>query len=72
MNQSTRKPYTEAELARQALEMLAIGNVAVRRAQERNRALGIANYYSIGGRIVSDVTSDQQTNWHNLPSHPER
>ena len=54
MNQSTCKPYTEAELARQALEMLAIGNVAVRRAQERNRALGIANYYSIGGRIVSD------------------
>jgi hypothetical protein len=34
--------------------------------------LRLANYYSIGGRMVSDVTSDQQTNSHNLPSHPER
>ena len=34
--------------------MLAIGNAAVRKAQARNRELGIPNYYSIGGRIVSD------------------
>jgi len=48
-------PLSEAEILRQAVEMLAIGNVAVRRAQARNRARGIPNYYSVGGRIVSDL-----------------
>ena len=31
-----------------------MGNRAVRRAQARNRALGIANWYSVNGRLVSD------------------
>lgn len=48
------RTWTQAEIAQQAFEMLAIGNVAAKKAQQRNRAKGIANYYSIAGRIVSD------------------
>ena len=48
------RTWTQAEIAQQALEMLAIGNLATKKAQQRNRAKGIANYYSIAGRIVSD------------------
>jgi hypothetical protein len=51
MNKTVTRFFTKAELATQALEMLAIGNVAVQRAQARNRALGIANHYSVAGRI---------------------
>ncbi len=58
----TPTPQTEAEILRQAVEMLAIGNVAVRRAQARNRARGIPNYYSVGGRIVCDTAPS--------PAHP--
>lgn len=49
------RTWTQAEIAKQAFEMLAIGNVAARRAQAQNRAKGIPNYYSIAGRIVSDA-----------------
>lgn len=48
------EPVTDPEVFRHAFEMLAIGNVAAHRAQARNRALNIPNYYSIAGRIVSD------------------
>ena len=34
--------------------LIRIGNQAVRAAQERNRCLGIANWYSLNGRLVSD------------------
>lgn len=50
-----KRIWTKALIACHALEMLAIGNVATRRAQARNRALGIPNFYSIAGRIVSDA-----------------
>jgi hypothetical protein len=50
-----KRIWTKAQIACHALEMLAIGNVASRRAQARNRALGIPNFYSIAGRIVSDA-----------------
>ena len=49
------RTWTQAEIAQQALEMLAIGNVATQKAQQRKRAQGIANDYSIAGRMVSDV-----------------
>lgn len=54
MEKQKFEPVTDAEVLRHAFEMLAIGNVAAHRAQARNRALNIPNYYSIGGRIVSD------------------
>jgi hypothetical protein len=36
------------------LEMDRTINLAVRKAQEENRRLGIPNYYVVNGRIVSD------------------
>lgn len=40
---------------RWSAQMLRIGNQAVRQAQARNRQLGIPNWYSLNGRLVSDV-----------------
>lgn len=34
--------------------IVEIGNIAVQKAQAENRRLGIPNYYSINGKIVSD------------------
>jgi hypothetical protein len=38
----------------QILKIQEIGNLAVQKAQEENRRLGIPNWYSINGVIVSD------------------
>lgn len=38
-----------------ALDMQRIGNAATHKAQIQNRAKGIPNFYSVGGRIVSDI-----------------
>lgn len=43
------------ETLREMLEIQRIGNRAVHRAQEENRRLGIPNWYSINGEIVSDL-----------------
>ncbi len=42
------------ETLRKAIEIERIGNRVVRRAQAENRRLGIPNWYSINGEIVSD------------------
>lgn len=42
------------ETLREMIEFQRIGNRAVHKAQEENRRLGIPNWYSIGGKIVSD------------------
>jgi hypothetical protein len=39
---------------RKAAELQQIGNRAVQKAQEENRRLGIPNWYSINGVIISD------------------
>lgn len=44
---------SEATL-RKSIEFQRIGNRAVHQAQEENRRLGIPNWYSIGGKIISD------------------
>ena len=36
-------------------ELIRIGNLLVREAQARNRQLGIPNWYSLNGRLVSDA-----------------
>lgn len=36
-------------------ELIRIGNSAVREAQQRNRQLGIPNWYSLNGVLVSDA-----------------
>jgi hypothetical protein len=56
------EPIIDPEVFRNAFEMLAIGNVAAYRAQARNRVLNIPNYYSIAGRIVSDLSPDDDRN----------
>jgi hypothetical protein len=38
----------------QAAELARLGNRAARQAQDANRRKGIANWYSLNGRIVSD------------------
>ncbi len=40
---------------REMLKNQRIANAAVHKAQEENRKLGIPNWYSIGGEIVSDL-----------------
>ena len=58
MKKESFEPVTDVDVLRQAMEMMAIGNVAVHRAQATNRVLGIPNYYSIGGHVVSDMDID--------------
>ena len=50
----TNGTVSEATL-RKSIEFQRIGNRAVHKAQEENRKLGIPNWYSIGGEIVSDL-----------------
>ena len=40
---------------REMLKNQRVANAAVHKAQEENRALGIPNWYSIDGKIVSDL-----------------
>ena len=61
MKQESFEPVTDVDVLRQAMEMMAIGNVAVHRAQAANRVLGIPNYYSIGGHVVSDRDIEGRT-----------
>ena len=45
---TSKTEHWSAKLAR-------VGNQAVRNAQARNRELGISNWYSLNGRLVSDA-----------------
>ena len=45
------------ETLRRLLEMQRLGNLAVRKAQAENRRLGIPNWYSINGVLVSDQSA---------------
>ena len=42
------------ETLREMIEFQRVGNRAVHKAQQENHRLGIPNWYSIGGKIVSD------------------
>ena len=50
------RTWTQAEIAQQALEMLAIGNVATQKAQQRNREQGIANHTRLPGALCRTRT----------------
>lgn len=56
MAENNRKPNgtVSDETLRKMIEFQRIGNRAVKKAQEENRRLGIPNWYSINGEIVSD------------------
>lgn len=53
-NSELNEKGVKAETLRKGAEFTRIGNRAVHKAQEENRRLGIANWYSINGKIVSD------------------
>ncbi len=55
----TSGSVSEATL-RKSIEFQRIGNRAVHRAQEENRKLGIPNFYSIVGKIVSDRDTEDK------------
>ena len=48
------------ETLRELVELNKIGNRAVKKAQEENRKLGIPNWYSIDGVIISDREISQR------------
>jgi hypothetical protein len=58
MERNGKKLNSDAAISdktlREMLKNQRIANAAVHKAQEENRALGIPNWYSIGGEIVSD------------------
>ena len=59
MERNGKKINSDAAISdktlREMLKNQRIANAAVHKAQEENRALGIPNWYSIGGKIVSDL-----------------
>jgi hypothetical protein len=57
MQTTKRKKRGRAALLEEMVLQLQIGNTAVKKAQDKNRRLGIPNVYSIGGKIVR-VTAD--------------
>jgi hypothetical protein len=48
------------EALRTLIEYQRTGNAAIHEAQEENRCLGIPNWYSINGVIVSDVKLEEK------------
>ncbi|HQT01971.1 MAG TPA: hypothetical protein PLU46_03775 [Thiotrichales bacterium] len=59
MPTTKRKKLGRAALLEEMVLQLQIGNTAVKKAQDKNRRLGIPNVYSIGGKIVR-VTADNK------------
>jgi hypothetical protein len=68
-------PDLDKKTLEEALEFERIGNRAVRKAQERNRRLGVPNVYSINGTIYYErpdgtlstdrsVPARQALNWN--------
>ena len=59
MAETNGKIEKQSELSektlRKMLKFQKIANDAVQKAQEENRRLGIPNWYSINGVIVSDI-----------------
>ena len=48
--------------------LVRVGNLAVRAAQTKNRELGIPNWYSLNGKLVSDAPPEKQK----APVNPPR
>lgn len=56
----TENKTVKPETLQRAFELQRIGNRAVKKAQEENRRLGIPNWYSINGVIISDQELSQK------------
>ncbi len=46
---------------RKVVKFQRIANDAVQKAQEENRSLGIPNWYSINGEIISDIQIKEES-----------
>lgn len=59
MGETNGKIKKQAEVSEKTLREMTryqkIANDAVQKAQEENRRLGIPNWYSINGQIISDI-----------------
>lgn len=49
------KPRLDIETYEWAAEIVRIGNLAVRKAQEENRRLGLPNVYSRNGKLIYEM-----------------
>ena len=50
-----KKPKLSQETYEQMMEVVRIGNRAVREAQAENHRLGLPNIYSRGGKIIYEM-----------------
>jgi len=50
-----KKPDLSRETYEQMMEVIRIGNRAVRQAQEENHRLGLPNIYSRNGKIIYEM-----------------
>jgi len=49
-----------------SLEILKLGNIAVKKAQENNRKNGIPNVYCINGKIVFELPNGELVTKYNF------
>ncbi|MEX8505266.1 hypothetical protein [Leptothrix ochracea] len=52
-------------------QLVRIGNQAVREAQTRNRQLGIPNWYSLNGQLLSDAPAATEPTPHTGQQGPK-
>ncbi len=50
-----KKPKLSRETYEQTMEVIRIGNAAVREAQAENHRLGLPNIYLINGKIIYEM-----------------
>lgn len=50
-----KKPKLSRETYEQAMEIVRIGNAAVRKTQEENHRLGLPNVYSRNGKLIYEM-----------------
>ncbi len=54
-----KKPNLSRQTYEQTIEIIRIGNRAVRQAQEENHRLGLPNIYSRNGRIIYEMPNGE-------------
>lgn len=68
-NGRKQKGAVTDETLREMIEFQRIGNRAVHKAQEENRRLGIPNWYSLDGKIVSDQEVSNNSSLKDTAEH---
>ena len=54
-----KKPKSRRETYEQTMEIIGIGNAAVREAQVVNHCFGLPNIYSRNGRIIYEMSNGE-------------